>query len=41
MSEAAPGFPDAPEFGTPERARVAESVRALIDTLMRNDGAGG
>ena len=39
MSEAAPGFPDAPEFGTPERARVAESVRALIDTLMRNDGA--
>ncbi len=39
MSEAAPGFPDAPEFGTPERARVAESVRALIDTLMRNVGA--
>ena len=39
MSEAAPGFPDAPEFGTPERGRIAESVRALIDTLMRNDDA--
>ena len=39
MSEAAPGFPDAAEFGTPERAQIAESVRALIDTLMRNDNA--
>ena len=39
MSEAAPGFPDAAEFATPERGRLAEALRTLIDTLMRDDSA--
>jgi acyl-coenzyme A thioesterase PaaI-like protein len=34
MSEAAPGLPDSPDFATPERARLAEGVRALIDAVM-------
>src|SRR4051794_29637942 len=38
MSEAAPGLPDAPEFATPERARLAEAVRLLIDAVMTNEG---
>lgn len=39
MSEAAPGIPDAPEFATPERARVAEAVRSLIDAVMTTPDA--
>jgi len=38
MSEAAPGLPDAPNFATPERARLADAVRLLIDAVMTNDG---
>ena len=38
MSEAAPGLPDAPNFATPERARIAEAVRGLIDAVMTNEG---
>ena len=38
MSEAAPGLPDAPEFATPERARIADAVRQLIDAVMTNEG---
>ena len=38
MSEAAPGLPDAPNFATPERARLAEAVRLLIDAVMTNEG---
>ena len=38
MSEAAPGLPDSPDFATPERARLAEAVRALIDAVMTTDG---
>ena len=34
MSEAAPGIPDSAAFATPERAELASSVRALIDTVM-------
>lgn len=34
MSEAAPGLPDSPDFATPERAALAEGVRALIDAVM-------
>ena len=37
MSEAAPGLPDAPSFAMPERARLAEAVRALIDAVMTTD----
>ena len=39
MSEAAPGLPDSPDFATPERARLAEAVRGLIDAVMTNDSA--
>ncbi len=38
MSEAAPGLPDSADFATPERARLAESVRALIDAVMTSEG---
>lgn len=38
MSEAAPGLPDSPDFATPERARLAEAVRGLIDAVMTTDG---
>jgi hypothetical protein len=38
VSEAAPGLPDAPNFATPERARLAEAVRLLIDAVMTNEG---
>jgi hypothetical protein len=38
VSEAAPGLPDAPNFATPERARLAEAVRQLIDAVMTNEG---
>ncbi len=34
MSEAAPGIPDSAAFATPERAALASSIRALIDTVM-------
>ena len=34
MSEAAPGLPDSPDFATPERAVLADGVRALIDAVM-------
>ena len=37
MSEAAPGLPDSPGFATPERARLAEAVRGLIDAVMTTD----
>lgn len=39
MSEAAPGLPDASEYATPGRARLAASVRALIDTVMTTPDA--
>ena len=38
MSEAAPGLPDSPDFATPERARLAEAVRVLIDAVMTAGG---
>jgi hypothetical protein len=38
VSEAAPGLPDSPNFATPERARLAEAVRLLIDAVMTNEG---
>ena len=38
MSEAAPGLPDSPAFATPERARLAEAVRLLIDAVMTTPG---
>jgi len=38
MSEAAPGLPDSADFATPERARLAEAVRGLIDAVMTSDG---
>jgi acyl-coenzyme A thioesterase PaaI-like protein len=34
VSEAAPGLPDSPDFATPERAVLADGVRALIDAVM-------
>jgi acyl-coenzyme A thioesterase PaaI-like protein len=34
MSEAAPGFGDSPAYVSAERARLAETVRALIDATM-------
>ena len=34
MSEAAPGYPDQIAYVSPERARLAETVRALIDATM-------
>ena len=34
MSEAAPGLPDPATFATDERARLAESVRRLIDAVI-------
>jgi acyl-coenzyme A thioesterase PaaI-like protein len=34
MSEAAPGFPDSLAYVSPERARLAAALRALIDTAM-------
>lgn len=36
MSEAAPGTPDPPGFAGAARARVAASMRDLIDTFMAN-----
>jgi hypothetical protein len=38
VSEAAPGLPDLPSFATPERARLAEAVRGLIDAVMTTEG---
>jgi acyl-coenzyme A thioesterase PaaI-like protein len=38
VSEAAPGLPDSPDFATPERARLAEAVRGLIDAVMTSEG---
>ena len=37
MSEAAPGLPDPPDYATPERARIAEAVRTLIDAVMTTE----
>jgi len=37
MSEAAPGLPDPPSFSTPERARIADAVRTLIDAVMTTE----
>ena len=34
MSEAAPGLPDSPAFGTAERAALAGALRELIDAAM-------
>ena len=39
MSEAAPGYADAPEFATTERARLASAVRVLIDAVMTTPDA--
>jgi acyl-coenzyme A thioesterase PaaI-like protein len=39
MSEAAPGLPDNPSFSTPERARLADAVRELIDAVMTTDAS--
>ena len=39
MSEAAPGLPDSPAFATPERAALADAVRALIDAVMTIEDA--
>jgi hypothetical protein len=39
LSEAAPGLPDSPAFATPERAKLASSVRALIDAVMTAEDA--
>jgi acyl-coenzyme A thioesterase PaaI-like protein len=38
VSEAAPGLPDSLDFATPERGRLAEAVRALIDAVMTTEG---
>lgn len=40
MSEAAPGLPDKPEYATPERARLAESIRRLIEAAVTSEHAG-
>ena len=34
VSEAAPGIPDSPAYATEERARLAASIRELIDAAM-------
>ena len=34
MAEAGPGIPDSPAFATQERARLAASIRELIDVTM-------
>jgi hypothetical protein len=39
MSEAAPGFPDREQFATPERSRLAESLRRAIDVAMTAEDA--
>ena len=39
MSEAAPGYPDPIAFVAPERARLAEATRALIDAVMTTPNA--
>lgn len=39
MSEAAPGLPDKAEFARPERAKVAESIRLLMDAVMTTEQA--
>ena len=39
MSEAAPGFPDRQQFATPERSRLAETVRRAIDVVMTVEDA--
>jgi acyl-coenzyme A thioesterase PaaI-like protein len=39
MSEAAPGYQDAPEFATAERARLAAAMRGLIDAVMTTPDA--
>ena len=39
MSEAAPGYQDAPEFATAERAQLAGAVRVLVDAVMTTPDA--
>ncbi len=39
MSEAAPGYPDEIAYVSPERARLAEAARALIDAVMTTPDA--
>ena len=39
VSEAAPGYPDHIAFVAPERARIAEATRALIDAIMTTPNA--
>jgi acyl-coenzyme A thioesterase PaaI-like protein len=39
LSEAAPGFPDEPAYGSPERARLATAIRVLIDATMTTSDA--
>ncbi len=39
MSEAAPGYPDPIAYVTPERARLAEAARGLIDAVMTTPDA--
>lgn len=37
MSEAAPGLPDKPEFAIPQRAKLAESIRRLIEAAVTSE----
>jgi acyl-coenzyme A thioesterase PaaI-like protein len=39
VSEAAPGYPDEIAYVSPERARLAEATRALIDAVMTTPDA--
>jgi acyl-coenzyme A thioesterase PaaI-like protein len=39
VSEAAPGYPDEIAYVSPERARLAEAARALIDAVMTTPDA--
>ncbi len=39
MSEAAPGYPDEIAYVSPERARLAEAARGLIDAVMTTPDA--
>ncbi len=40
MSEAAPGYPDSESFATPERVRLADSLRRAIDAVMTMEDVG-
>jgi acyl-coenzyme A thioesterase PaaI-like protein len=41
VSEAAPGLPDSPAFGTDERAALAGALRGLIDAVMSVEDVDG